>query len=67
MNPTLHTDQVFNMQITTSDAALLYRALGFAESETNIANVISGKSYQRLRALKHQLENRATTLVTYTE
>ena len=55
------------MQITTSDAALLYRALGFAESETNIANVISGKSYQRLRALKHQLENRATTLVTYTE
>jgi|19_taG_2_1085344.scaffolds.fasta_scaffold01198_2 hypothetical protein len=67
MNPTLHTDQVFNMQITTSDAALLYRALGFAESETNIANVVSTKSYQRLRALKHQLENLATTLVTYTE
>lgn len=55
------------MQITTSDAALLYRALGFAESETNIANVVSTKSYQRLRALKHQLENLATTLVTYTE
>ena len=67
MLPQLHLDQVFNMQINQSDAALLQRAINIAQSETDIANMMSPKSYRRLQAMNHQLEEIVTTLVTYSE
>ena len=67
MPPQLHVDQVFNMQINGSDAALLYMTLNFADSKPDITALLSPKKYQRLRAMCDQLEQIATTLVTYSE
>lgn len=67
MPPQLHVDHVFNMQISGSDAALLYMTLNFADSKPDITSLLSPKKYQRLRAMCDQLEQIATTLVTYSE
>tara|TARA_R110001592_G_scaffold361649_1_gene672942 strand:- start:1739 stop:1906 length:168 start_codon:yes stop_codon:yes gene_type:complete len=55
------------MQISGSDAALLYMTLNFADSKPDITALLSPKKYQRLRAMCDQLEQIATTLVTYSE
>ena len=44
MPPQLHVDQVFNMQISGSDAALLYMTLNFADSKPDITALLSPKS-----------------------
>ena len=67
MNPQLNMSQTFDFRISQSDAALLFQAIGFAESETNIKNCVSDKSYQRLKRMSRRFEDIATTLVTYTE
>ena len=67
MNPQLHTNQTFDFRISQSDAALLFQAIGFADSNNNIKNCVSGKSYRRLQRMSRRFEDIAYTLVTYTE
>ncbi len=67
MNPQLHTTQTFDFRISQSDAALLFQAIGYADSENNIKNCVSDQAYQRLQRMSRRFEDIAYTLVTYTE
>ncbi len=67
MNPQLNMNQTFDFRISQYDAALLFQAIGFADSDNDMKNHVSGKSYKRLKMLSRRFEDIAFTLVTYTQ